>query len=141
MSAVLTSVSREKGRGKTVSYIKYPSAWAPVISVEVQRQSPDPAQRPRSASGSPEKPTVRVQGGGLPDGNEARPSASFQPRARPTSALPGGRKLVVDIPSPERHSFQVMSTSHRPGGNPGGKSEVNLPQMPPDSGGICMGVD
>ena len=24
---------------------------------------------------------------------------------------------------------------------PRGKSEVNLPQMPPDSGGICMGVD
>ena len=105
MSAVLTSVSREKGKGKTVSYIKYPSAWAPVISVDVhQRQSPDAAsaQRPHSASGSPEKPKPAVRGGGLSDGQ----------RARPTSALPGGRKLVVDLPSPERHSFQVMSISH-----------------------------
>ena len=24
---------------------------------------------------------------------------------------------------------------------PRGKSQVNLPQMPPDSGGICMGVE
>jgi len=40
--------------------------------------------------------------------------------------LTGGARVVGEDP-PWRQSM--------------GKSQVNLPQMPPDSGGICMGVD
>lgn len=76
-----------------------PSDQSQVISVEVHQRPNGPTpERPRSASGSPEKPTVRVQGSDPSDGR----------RQRPMSALPGGR-IVVDVPSPERHFFQVTS--------------------------------
>ena len=55
-------------------------------------------------------------------------------------------KARVKAPLDEVESYSGFFTSDdaagkinpfHPGGNPG----ANLPQMPPDSGGICMGVD
>jgi len=47
-----------------------------------------------------------------------------------------------DILSDNFHdsSGDPMNHTH-PGGNPGANLKSNLPQMPPDPGGICMGVD
>ena len=41
----------------------------------------------------------------------------------------------------EEHSPAWLAKVEPPWRQPRGKSYVNLPQMPPDSGGICMGVD
>ena len=113
MSALLTSVSRGNGRRKNVSYIKYPSAWAPVVSnaaVGYPVHSPQlGAQRVAhrdanftGSSGSPQRATVKVQGG---EGSASY--AMWKTRQRRTVAGLGGNMPVVDIPAPEHHEFRV----------------------------------
>jgi len=47
---------------------------------------------------------------------------------------------LLSFPSPTQcHRAETKATP--PWRQPRGKSAVNLPQMPPDSGGMCMGVD
>jgi len=46
-----------------------------------------------------------------------------------------------DVPSGAIFRNRSEAGIDHPGGNPGANFKSNLPQMPPDSGGICMGVD
>ena len=45
------------------------------------------------------------------------------------------------LPDAEEGMMQESGSLVPPWRQPRGKSQVNLQQMPPDSGGICMGVD
>ena len=65
------------------------------------------------------KETINLPLGSLQDGFSAERSSRF----------------------PSLPSFQLLLVHPSPWMQPRGKSQVNLPQMPPDPGGICMGVD
>jgi hypothetical protein len=51
------------------------------------------------------------------------------------------RTSLIDSGKEALQVLQLLDPSTPPWSRVGGKSEVNLPQMPPLRGGICMGVD
>ena len=57
-----------------------------------------------------------------------------------TGTRPSGTR-VVTIPSFRRPTALLMNALATPWSRVEGKFQVNLPQLPPLRGGICMGVD
>jgi len=111
---------------------------------------PRTAQRTRRGF-LPQPPDLQPQGGAR--GACASPTRLRFPRKRSTRRV--RRCVHGDSATARAASGNAPTWSRRigiararsrlrlppPWRQPRGKSQVNLPQMPPDSGGICMGVD